>query len=109
MNLEEYLREYKTLTLHIMERINIDKSVVYLLDERQVILDKITELNEDKIKIKHISESLNLVELEKELNLITKKELVNTKIKIENLKKMRNANMKYNSIGYVPSKFNKKI
>lgn len=109
MDLEQCLIEYKALTLDIMERINIDESVVYLLEERQVVLDKIIELNKDTSKFKYICESLNLFELERELNLITKKELVNTKIKIESLKKMRSANLQYNSIGYIPSRFNKKI
>lgn len=108
MDLEEYLKEYKALTLDIMERVNIDGSIGYLVNERQEILDKIKFLGFDKSDIKGIGESLNLIKLEEELNLMIKKEKINVKRRIENLKKMRSANMKYNAINYIPSFFNKK-
>ena len=108
MDLEEYLKEYKALTLDMMERVNIDGSIGYLVNERQEILDKIEALNFTNSEIKTISESLNLIKIEEELNLMIKKEKVNVKRKIENLKKMRNANLKYNTINYIPSLFNKK-
>ncbi len=107
MELEKYLNEYKALILDIMERVNTDGSIGYLVEERQVILDKIVTMNFDRESIRKISEILDLLNLEKELNLLILKEKKSTKRKIENIKKMHNANMKYNAIGYVPSIFNK--
>lgn len=107
MGLEEYLNEYKALTLDIMERVNIDGSIGYLVNERQEVLNRIEDLDVTQSEIKKITDSLNLIKLEEELNLMIKKEKVNIKRKIENLKKMRNANIKYKSIGYVPSRFDK--
>ena len=43
------------------------------------------------------------------MELLIKKEKVATKRKIEKLKNMKNANMQYMSIGYIPSNFNKHI
>lgn len=109
MNLEEYLIEYKALTLDMMERIDIDDSILYLMEEREIVLDSISKIDFDQSELKEISDRLNLVQLEKELNLLIKKETVSTKRKIENLKKMKNANLKYTAIGYVPPRFNKEM
>ncbi|ENZ31476.1 hypothetical protein HMPREF1084_02995 [Clostridium butyricum 60E.3] len=107
IKLEEYLREYKALTLDIIERVNEDGSIGYLLDERQVILEEIKKSDFEESDIKRICNNLNIVELEKELNICINQEIVNTKRKMSNLKKMKTANMNYASIGYVPSRFNK--
>ncbi|WP_294400636.1 hypothetical protein [uncultured Clostridium sp.] len=109
MELEEYLREYKALTLDIMERAGEDGSIEYLLDEREEILNKIKKINFEQAKLELICNKLNLVDLEEELSLFIKKEIVNTKKKMEKIKKMHAANMKYVSIGYVPSRFNKQM
>ncbi|VYT90135.1 hypothetical protein [Clostridium butyricum] len=107
MNLEDYLNEYKALTLDIMEKVNKDGMIEYLVNERQMVLDKIKNMNFLQAEIKKITDSLNIVQLDRELDLLVKKEKVATRKKIERLKKMKNANMQYMSIGYVPSKFNK--
>lgn len=107
MNLEEYLKEYKALTLDMMERINIDGEIEYLFNERQQILDEINSEKYDKNEIKDIGKALNLLKLEEELILMMKKEKVNTRKKLEKLRKMHDANMKYNAVGYVNSRFNK--
>lgn len=109
MKLDECFREYKALTLDIIERANEDGSIEYLLDERQVILDEIKNGNFEKSDINIICNNLKIVELEKELNICINKEIVNTKRKMENLKKMKTANMNYVSIGYVPPRFNKQM
>lgn len=109
MELEEYFKEYKALTLDIMERANEDGSIGYLLEERQLILDNIEKNNFKKSDIKLVCTKLKIAELEKDLNICINKVIINTKRKIGNLKKMKTANMKYVSIGYVPSKFNKQM
>lgn len=109
MKLDECLMEYRALTLDIMEKVNEDGIIEYLFNERQYILDEIRKLSFSKEEINRMVESLNIIQLDTELNLLMKKEKVNTRRKMENLKKMKNANMQYMSIGYVPSKFTKEM
>lgn len=109
MELEEYLKEYKALTLDIMERANEDGSIGYLLEEREELLNNIKKNNYNQLEFKRICSELKLVELEKELNSYIRKEIVNSKNKMEKIKKMHNASMKYSAIGYAPSRFNKKM
>lgn len=109
MDIEVCLSEYKALTLDIMERTNTDGLIEYLINERQQLLNEILKLEYLEDEIKKIADSLNIIQLEKELEILIKKEKVNTKKKIENLKKMRVANIKYMSMPYMPSMFSKEI
>ncbi len=109
MNLYEYLEEYKTLTLEMMDKIREDGNLDVLVNKREEILKAINELDFDKEDIKRIGNSLNLLELEEELELLIKKEKVEVKKKIESLKKTRQANANYNKIEYRARVFNKTI
>ena len=80
MNLEECLKEYRALTLDIMERTNTDGSIGHLIEEREKVLNMIKKLGCSQNTIKEISNSLNLIEIEKELTLLVKKEKINTRI-----------------------------
>lgn len=109
MNVEEYLIEYKELTLYMIERVKIDTSIEYLVEKRQKILDALSESSFSKDEIKSVGNSLGLASLESELIRTVTKEKIDVKRKIETLKRTSNANMKYKTIGYVPSIFNKKM
>ncbi|ALP89498.1 hypothetical protein [Clostridium butyricum] len=109
MELKEYLYEYKGLTLDIMERANEDGNIEYLLIEREQILNKIKASNFEQSEFEMFCNELKLVELEKEVNLVIKKEIISSKNKMEKLKKVHSASMKYSAIGYVPSRFNKQM
>ena len=109
MELEEYLKEYKALTLDIMERANEDGSIGYLVDERKIVLDKIIYGHFNQSDIYRICERLKITELENELNKCIKEGIANTKMKINKLRKMKNANIKYTSIGCVSPLFDKNI
>lgn len=98
MELREYLEEYRTLTLNLMESVKKDEEVTSLIIKREVILKSIDSLNFDKEEIKKIGTSLSLLELEEELENVVKREKVDIKKQIEALKKLKQANTKYNSI-----------
>lgn len=109
MNLREYLEEYRALTLDLMDEIQKDGQISSLLKEREYIIKLINSLNFNKEEIKTIGNSLNLGELEKELQLLYKKEKVKVKKQIENIKKARRINTNYNTIENTAMVFNKTI
>lgn len=107
MTLEGYLKEYKALTLDLMEKINTSGNIRYLVEEREEILTAINNSNFDEDEIKRIGKELNLIELEKQMKKMLEFEKTNIKRKIANLKKMQQGNNGYMSIGYVQPRFNK--
>ncbi|BCZ48628.1 hypothetical protein psyc5s11_46950 [Clostridium gelidum] len=109
MNLNEYLEEYRTLTLDLMDKIREDGEIDILIEKREDILKSINNINFDKEEIKKIGDSLKLLELEEELEILAKKEKVKVKKEIENLKKIKQANTNYNSIENKSRVFNKTI
>lgn len=109
MNLHEYLEEYRALTLDLMDEIQKDGQISSLLEERENIIKAINSLNFDKEEIKTIGNSLNLEQLEAELQLLYKKEKVKVKKQIENIKKTRQINTNYNDIENIARIFNKTI
>ena len=109
MNLHEYLEEYKSLTLDLMDEIQKDGQISSLLEEREAIIKSINSLNFDKEEIKTIGNSLNLAELEAELQLLYKKEKVKVKKQIEKINRARQVNTNYNNIENTVRVFNKNI
>ena len=109
MNLHEYLEEYKSLTLDLMDEIQKDGQISSLLEEREAIIKSINSLNFDKEEIKTIGNSLNLAELEAELQLLYKKEKVKVKKQIEKINRARQVNTNYNNIENTARVFNKTI
>lgn len=109
MNLNEYLEKYRVLTLELMDKIKKDEEVDILIEERGNILKSINDLNFDKGEIKNIGNSLNLLELEEELENLARKEKVKIKQQIEILKKAKQANIQYNSMEDRSRIFNKTI
>lgn len=109
MNLYEYLKEYKALTLDLLQETGREGNLDGLIKERQEILNKINEVNFDKDEIKRLGNSLDLLKLEEELQETIEKERVNVKKKIEITKKRSQANHSYNNIGNILSTINKTI
>lgn len=109
MNLREYLEEYKTLTLELIDRVKKDDELEHLIKKREDILELIKGSNFNEVEIKDIGNSLDLLGLEEELQ----NELINEKVKIkkeiENLKKAKQANMNYNRFENKARIFNENI
>lgn len=109
MNLSECLEEYKDLTLSLINQVEKDGELTDLIKKREDLLQAINNLNFDKDEIKSIGNSLKLLELEEELQVLIKKEKVKVKREIEKLKVTRQANTNYNNIEYKSRVFNKSI
>jgi len=109
MNLREYLEEYRALTLDLMDEIQKDCQISSLLEQRENIIKSINSLDFDKEEIKTIGNSLNLVKLEEDLQLLYKKEKVKVKKQMESIKKARQINTNYNNIENTARVFNKSI
>ncbi|OPJ64523.1 hypothetical protein [Clostridium chromiireducens] len=109
MNLSKYLEEYKTLTLALINEARNGSELTDLIQKREEILESISILEFDKEEIESIESSLKLLELEEELQNVVKKEKVEIKKQIENLKKVRQANVNYNSFENKAMVFNKSV
>lgn len=109
MNLSDYLREYRTLTLSLMNDVQNSSELNNLIQKREDILKLISNLEFDKEEVKAIGSSLKLLELEEELQNIIKKEKVKIKKQIEKLNKARQANINYNSFENKARVFNKSV
>lgn len=109
MNLREYLEEYRALTLDLMDEIQKSAEITSLIKEREHILEVINSFNFDKEEIMAIAGSLNLVNLEEELQLIYKKEKVKVRKQIENIKRARKINTNYNTIENIYRVLNKNV
>ena len=112
MDLKEYLTEYKALTLDIMEHVNVDGNIKFLLDKREQILNKIVQANFPKNDIETIGKSLSLLELEDEMQEMIKAEKINIQKKIKQLKIKEQGNRQYlaaNYSQYGKSRFDKKF
>ncbi len=109
MNLSEYLKEYRALTLDLMDEIQKSGQIKSLIKEREDIINIINKSNFSKEEIKYVGDSLNLMELEKELQVLYKKEKVKVRKQIENLKSARKINNNYNNIENIARVFNKSV
>lgn len=109
MNLQEYLEEYKNITLKLMDKNLNNDEVNSFIVRRGEILKILNESNFSKDEIRRIGDSLNLLELEDELQNSMKKEMVNIKREIDKLSKMKQANMQYNHFENRARVFNRSI
>lgn len=109
MNLNEYLEEYKSATLALIDAIRKDEEVEYLINKRENILESLNNLNFDKEEVKAVGNSLQLLELEDELKNLVKREQVKIKKQIDVLKKAKKVNTNYNRIENRARVLNKSI
>lgn len=109
MNLQEYLEEYKNITLKLMDKNLNNNEVNSFVIKRGEILEILSKSNFDKDEIRRIGDSLNLLKLEDELQNSIKKEMVNIKREIDKLRKMKQANMQYNHFENRARVFNRSI
>lgn len=109
MDLCECLDKYRVLTLELMDAVQKDLDVDCLIKKREDILNSINSLKFDKQEMKELGNSMNLLELEEELQNLVKKEKIKVKKQIENIKNGRNVNTNYNGVVNVARIFNKII
>ncbi|MBC2455907.1 flagellar protein FliT [Clostridium beijerinckii] len=97
MNLYECLNEYKNITLELINKVSNDQELQKLLEMRAEIIDQIGKSNFSKVEFKELVSSLNILELDKELQDLVKQEKVKTRNQIDNIRKIRIARRNYNN------------
>lgn len=95
MRIEELLIEYKHLSEQIILEAKSEGNIQTLLQKRQAIIENIDSLPHNKDQFINIANSLGLIELEKELNLVIVKEKNELKSKLDNIRKTKLARSMY--------------
>ena len=109
MNVEQYLKEYKSITEELINQINGYGNVRELFERREEILNELNNGNFSRDEIRRIGNELKLIELEENMRACYNLEKANIMRKIQNLRKMQHANEQYMALGYISSNFNKSI
>lgn len=109
MNLRECLEEYRNLTLKLIENLKDERDLDLLIEKRQQVLEVISGLIFDKDEFEEIATSLNIIELDNQLVDLVSQEKIQTKEKLDNLKKLRVARKNYNSMPSNPVIFSTKL
>ena len=95
INFRIQLEEYRHLTLNLIENAKNEGELSDLINKRDNILKEFDESDYSKEEFKKIVREFNIIELDNELQLIVKKEMVKIKKKIENIRTMRVAKNGY--------------
>jgi len=95
INIRIQLEEYRDLTLNLIENAKNDGELSDLINKRDNILKEFDESDYSKEEFKKIVREFNIIELDNELQLIVKKEMVKIKKKIENIRTTRVARNGY--------------
>lgn len=105
MDFRSKFEEYKTLTITTIEMVKDDQDVRDIILKKNNILEEIKKEEFNEEELKEIIKELNIESVEKDLVLTIKKEMVNTKRKIDNLNKAKLARMNYKKSEYQPTLF----
>lgn len=106
MQLEKELKNYKELTVKLIDSIGNIEELEDLINERQNLINKIELIQYDSDQFKKIASELNLANLEEELVNKIKKEKVNIRSRLENVRKLKQARSIYNKKDARPVFFN---
>lgn len=105
----ELLKEYKEITLSIINSIEKEQEVLKLMDKRENILEKLFSKENNKEEIKKAYLELDLIALDKKLKETIEKERILVKEEIRNLHNIKNANNAYEKNRRVNNFFTAKI
>ncbi|CEK39043.1 flagellar protein FliT [Paraclostridium sordellii] len=91
--MEEYVNEYKQISLYTMERLEQDENydINELLDKRQEILDKIN----DKNLFKQMLVEDGILGIDEKIHFLLKEKMIKVKMEIKEHKKSIQANSSY--------------
>jgi len=95
MSLDELLKDYKDISLTMVEKIKKEEDISSFLRKRDYIINKINNLNVDKQLICNKIEELNIMETEKEIEELIKNSMLDVKKEIKKVKQSREAYKKY--------------
>jgi len=97
INFRNQLEEYRNLTLSLIEKAKNDEELSEIINKRDNILKEFDEADYGKEEFKKIVKEFNILELDNELELIVKKEMVKIKKQIENIRSTRIARNGYSN------------
>lgn len=112
MSLEKDLKEFRDITVELMDRIEYQGNRLLLIKKREDILLKIKESNYDKVELKKMCEQLKIHEVDKQLQKKILNKMKSLKQEIKYLKISQQGNQTYLSSRYgsgaIYSRFDKK-
>lgn len=89
------LEEYRELTVRMIEKAKNGEDLSELINERGLLIEELRNHDYDKNELKKYIESLEIINLDNELRLVVKKEMVNIKRQIEKIRAVRIARNGY--------------
>lgn len=95
MNLEELLKEYRDISLIMVDKIKKEEEISSFLKEREHIISEINDLNIDRQDICDKIEHFKIMEIEKDLEELIKNNMLNVKKEIKKVRQSREAHKKY--------------
>lgn len=105
----EKLKEYKEITLSIINGIENEEEALRLIDKRKKISDNLFSNEDNREEIKKAYLELDLIDLDKKLKETIEKEIILVKEEIKNLHNIKNANNAYEKNRRVNNFFTAKI
>ena len=100
MNFRNKLEEYRDLTITTIEMVKNDQDVTDIIFKKNNILEEIKKEEFNEEELKETIKELNIEAIEKDLVLTIKKEMVNTKRKIENINQSKVIRQSYRKSEY---------
>ncbi|WP_297417071.1 hypothetical protein [Clostridium sp.] len=93
--LRNLLEEYRNITLKLIEKTKNGEDLTNLIKQSNNILDEVRKVEYNKNELEEILIELNIENLENELRLTIKQEMVKIKKKIENIRTIKIARQTY--------------
>ncbi|AWI03672.1 flagellar protein FliT [Clostridium drakei] len=109
--LKEALTKYKNCTLQLIEAVEKEDYDILqiMLDERQEIIDSMSNIEYTKEQFVNFTEELNIVAFQKKLTELMYEKRNNLKKELSKISNSRIANKSYNSRLYQTTIFNKRF
>lgn len=109
MDLDKLLKEYREISLSMIEKIKNEEEISSSLQKRQSIINEINNLNIDKQIISKKIDELGIINIDKEVEELIKNSMLNVKKQIKKIKQSQEAHKKYVNFNGNPVIFSTKI
>lgn len=95
MRMNELLKDYKDISLSMVEKVKEEEEISTLLKKRDSIINEINSFDVDKQIICDRIKALNIIEIEYELEKLIKDKMLDIKKEIKKIKQSREAYKRY--------------
>lgn len=109
MMLKEILEEYKSLSLELIIEIKEEANTEEIMEKRQLLLNRVAEVNLAKEEKKKICEEVNVFEVEKLVKEAIEEEQRKVKEEMKNIRIKKQANKGYGANINAMNFFNRKV